>query len=120
LWQRAVPLAIIAPGGQSRNFWIHPCMCFQPITKEEKLIILKVKLLYVIGSFVTTSQRFLQLQMEDITNKVQPSILVGWSVLTVKKPACYEMLTQGQTYMVSLELPKHCLRYSGIDERIEY
>jgi len=23
-WRRAVPFAVLAPGGQSRNFWIHP------------------------------------------------------------------------------------------------
>jgi len=26
LWQRAVPFAVLAPGGQSGNFWIHPRM----------------------------------------------------------------------------------------------
>jgi hypothetical protein len=25
-WQRAVPFAVLAPGGQSGNFWIHPCI----------------------------------------------------------------------------------------------
>jgi hypothetical protein len=24
VWQRAVPFAVLAPGGQSGNFWIHP------------------------------------------------------------------------------------------------
>jgi len=23
-WQKAVPFAVLAPGGQSVNFWIHP------------------------------------------------------------------------------------------------
>jgi len=30
LVQRAVPFAILAPGGQSGNFWIHPRTKVQP------------------------------------------------------------------------------------------
>jgi len=30
--QRSVPFAVVAPGGQSGNFWIHHCMLFNQET----------------------------------------------------------------------------------------
>jgi uncharacterized membrane protein len=39
-WQRAVPFAVLAPGGQSGNFWIHLRMwkvCKQIDSSEAKI-----------------------------------------------------------------------------------
>jgi len=33
--QRAVPFAVLAPGGQSGNFWLHRCMWSCVLTKEK-------------------------------------------------------------------------------------
>jgi len=30
-WQGAVPPAVLAPGGQSGNFWIHPRTILYPL-----------------------------------------------------------------------------------------